>query len=288
MSDLGPTGEAGGDAQVTDTNVTDAGPSDGSSGDNPAWGELLGALPTQLHSIVKPHLSNWDKQVQQRFQTVQSQYEPYKQFIDQKVDPQQLMNGMQVMQMLASDPRAFYDRMTQHYADEWGLNGDQGPSGDDEWDDELGDEDDANNPLAQQLAEAQQQLESMRGNQDTMAQFLAAQVEKEYQQQADKEVEQEFKSVSEKYGELTPAHVDAIVSMALQNNINIPQAADRVFALIGNQGGQQAQQRPVAPRVVPTNGGSPAAAPINPGKLSGADRRALVRSILEQNANHDS
>lgn len=286
MSDLGPTGDAGGDPQVTDTDVTNDGPSDGSSGDNPAWGELLGALPTSLHPIVKPHLSNWDKQVHQRFQTVQSQYEPYKQFIDQKVDPQQLMNGMQIMQMLASDPRAFYDRMTEHYGSEWGLNSDQGQSGDDEWDDELGDEDE-NNPLAQQLAEAQQQLESMRGNQDTMAQFLAAQVEKEYQQQADQAVEQEFKAVSEKYGELTPAHVDAIVSMALQNNIEIPQAADRVFSLIGQQA-QAQQQRPAAPRVVPTNGGSPAPAPINPGKLSGADRRALVRSILEQNANNDS
>lgn len=268
------------DAQVTDTSVTpDAGPDSSSSGDNPAWGELLGALPTSLHPVVKPHLSKWDQSVQQRFQTVQSQYEPFKQFIDNGTSPQDLANGLQIMQMLASDPRGFYDRMTSHYGEEWGLNADQGQSGD-EWDDELDNEDD--NPYAQQLAEAREQIEAMRGNQDTMAQYLASQVEAEANAKADQEVEQEFKAVTEKYGELTQNHVNAIVSMALQNNMTVPQAADAVFALIG-QTGQQQQQRPAAPRVVPTNGGSPSPTPINPGKLNGQDRRALVASIIEQN-----
>lgn len=271
------------DAQVTgDVNDTgsNAGPDSGSSGDNPAWGELLGALPTSLHGVVKPHLSKWDQSVQQRFQTVQSQYEPYKQFIDNGTRPEDLANGLQIMQMLASDPRGFYDRMTQHYGDEWGLNaGDQGQSGD-EWDDEL--DDDEDNPYAQQLAEAREQIEAMRGNQDTMAQYLASQVEAQANARADQEVEQEFNAVKEKYGDLTQAHVNAIVSMALQNNMSVPQAADAVFGLIGQSGAQQ-QQRPSAPRVVPTNGGMPAPAPINPGKLNGGDRRALVKSILEQN-----
>lgn len=266
------TGNAGPETQQTDNN-----------GDNPAWKGLMDAMPSSLHGQIRPHLQEWDRGVQQRFQQVQSQYAPYKQFLDGGISADDLIRGQQLMQLIATDPRTFYDRMTAHYSEEWGLNGngDQGQSGNEE--DNFGDfgdpEDQQDNPFAKELAAARQEIEQMRGNQDTMAQYMASQVQQRYEQEADQQVEQEFNAVVEKYGELDQPKVNLIVSLALQNDMTVADAADQVFAMLGTQ----TPQPPPPPRVVSTTGGTPTAPPINPGNLSGRERRSLVASILQQN-----
>lgn len=259
---------------------TGAGPQqDGSTKDNPAWGEILEALPTSLHGVVKPHLAKWDQGVQQRFQQVQSRYAPYQQFAEHNIGAEDLTSGYQLMRMIAENPREFYDRMTEFYADEWGLNSDQGRDYGNEREDDDQIEYEEDNPFAQQLEAAQQELQAMKGNQDTIANYLAQQVEAQVQDEANKEIEAEFTQITQKYGELDQQKINLIVSLAVQNNMTATDAADQVFSLLG---AQQQQARP-APRVVSTSGGTPQAAPINPGQLAPKDRRSLVASILEAN-----
>lgn len=278
--DGGAPAETGQPEVTNETGNANSHQDGGATGDNPAWGELLGALPGGLHGIVKPHLARWDQGVQQRFQQVQSQYAPYKQFLDGGISAEEIQQARNLMQLVATQPRQFYDRMTEYYKDEWGLGvSDQGREDGNEWEDDP-DEFDQDNPLAQQLADAQSQIEAMRGNQDTMAQYLAGQVEQRVQNEANAEVEREFNEVSQKYGDLNPQQVNFIVSQALQNGTTVMQAADSFFSMIGSQ---PKQQVPAPPRVVSTSGGTPQSPPINPGNLSGKDRRALVQSILAQN-----
>lgn len=272
---------AGTQPEVTTTDNSGAGPQqDDNNKDNPAWGEILEALPTSLHGVVKPHLAKWDQGVQQRFQQVQSQYSPYKQFVDNNVSADDLSSGYQLVKMISENPRDFYDRMTEFYGEEWGLNSDQGRDDGNEWvDPEDEDGNDQPDPIAQQLEAAQQELAAMKGNQDTIANYLAGQVEAQVQQEANQEIEKEFTQITEKYGELDQQKINLIVSLAVQNKMSATEAADQVFSLLG---AQQQQARP-APRVVPTNGGIPQSPPINPGKLAPKDRRSLVASILEAN-----
>lgn len=249
------------------------------SGGNPAWSELLDALPGGLHGIVKPHLEKWDKGVEQRFQTVQSRYQPYQPLIEQGRTPEELMQGYQLMQMIATNPRQFYDRMTEHYASEWGLNSGQGQGENDDWDSEPTEDGEPTDPMYQQLQQAQQELAQQQG---TIAQYLASQVEQQERAAADAEVEQEFGQIAAKYGELDQKKVNLIVSLALQNNLTVMDAADQVFGLLGAQ--QQAAAAPKQQvRVVPTTGGVPQQQPLDPTKMAPKDRRSLVASILERN-----
>src|SRR6478609_6160995 len=110
MSDL-PVNE--GDAPV-DSAPVDTATQQQPTGENPAWGELLGVLPSSLHQQVKPFLSKWDQGVQERLTKVQSQYDPYKDFVG--TDPEQIRASMKLAELVASDPRGFYDNLGSYYA----------------------------------------------------------------------------------------------------------------------------------------------------------------------------
>lgn len=281
MSDTGFPTDGPADTGAPETNVTpDVTPEQG--GDNPAWKPLLDALPTSLHGLARPHLQEWDRNVQNLVQKVQSPYQPYKSFIDEGVSPEEITQARNLMRMIATDPRTFYDRMTEHYAQEWGLgqNSDQGPNGD-EWEEDPNEQD---NPLAAQLREANAQIAEMRSNMDTMGNFLAGQHNNQIQQEANARVETEFNEVKTKYGELSPQQTSVIAAIAIQNEISVPEAAEVLF---GMQGNAPTPPKP-AVRVMPTTGGVPAAPPVNSAGLSGQDRRTLIANILAQNAQNNN
>lgn len=255
---------------------------DSSSGINPAWNDLLGALPTSLHSQVTPHLQKWDQGVQQRFATVQSQYEPYKALIDQQVNPDEVIASLNLAKMIAENPRDFYDRMGQFYANEWGTNSDQGqaPNDADEYSlDGFDEEEDqgidlANNPLLKQLQEQQ----------TVMAQYLAADLQRQQQAEqakvdaaADNEVQQSIQTITQKYGNgqpLDPNFVKAALSMAVQNNQTIEEAAEVVAQLAGMN------TVPSAPKVISPSGGVPLNQ-VNPASLDAKQTKNLVMEILK-------
>jgi hypothetical protein len=94
----------------------------GSEASNPAWNELLGLIPQELHSQVTPHLQKWDS----NFDKVQSQYAPYKQFVDAEVPADNIAYALNAMQQLDQDPKQFYDMLT-NYMQEQGLLEAQNP-----------------------------------------------------------------------------------------------------------------------------------------------------------------
>lgn len=280
MSDTGFPTDGPVDTGATETNVTpDVTPEQ--SSDNPAWKPLLDALPTSLHGLARPHLQEWDRNVQNLVQKVQSPYQPYKGLIDEGVSFEEIQQARNLMRMIATDPRTFYDRMTDHYRDEWGLGqiSDQGQNGD-EWEEDP----EQDNPLAAQLREANAQIAAMQSNQETIANYLAGQHNSQIQQEANARVETEFNEVKTKYGELSPQQTSVIAAIAIQNEISVPEAADVLFGMQG----QQAPPPKPAVRVMPTTGGVPAAPPVNSANLSGVDRRTLVANILAQNAQNNN
>ena len=279
----------GSDADIT-ADVSNTGPvtqdtapvGSNDTGGNPAWGEVLGALPSSLHNVVRPHLEKWDKGVQERFTQVQSQYAPYKDFVG--IDPQQIQASLQLANLIATDPRAFYDRMTSHYGSEWGLAG-QGQGDDsaddyslDDGDDELGQQDLANNPYLRKLEEQQ----------NTMAAFLAAQVDKEQQAQYEaevanqhKQIDQQFAAVAQANGmeELPPQAMKMIISLCTANEgVTIEQAAEEVMPLF------TAAQKQPGPRIMSPGGGVPANN-LDTAKMDSRQTKDLVASILASRAN---
>lgn len=277
MSDFNaPVGDSGPvDSGTVDTTVTAppvAQPE--ASGDNPAWNEVLDILPSEFHPMVKPHLQKWDRGVQERFEKVQSQYSPYKPLVENQISPDEVSAALQMMNLMATNPRQVYDKLTEYYADEWGLSG-QGQSADDGDDYGLDDIEGSpqidieNNPYIQQIKEQQ----------DTIAKFLASEVEAKEKARIDAEIDQQFKRVEQKHGELTQEDVNIIVSIATTQDIDVEKAAEVLFGRLG----QVQKPNQGLPSIVPTGGGVPNA-PINPAELSKQDTKSLVQSILRNAA----
>jgi hypothetical protein len=73
---------------------------------HPAWQEILDQIPDSLHPLVTPVLEKWDKGVKETLQETRSLYDPYKTFVEQKVDPQLLQQAIALVDAINEDPNA--------------------------------------------------------------------------------------------------------------------------------------------------------------------------------------
>lgn len=252
-------------------------PTSPSDGMNPAWKPLLDKLPESLHGMVTPTLREWDSGVENRFKTVQSEYEPYKQFVADKVDPQQIQAAMQVAAIIRDNPRFVFDKMVEQFGDEWGLNEDQGEFEDDEQPDEY---DESGQPTFN--LESNPAFQQVQSQMEAIAQFTQSQQEAAERAKLDEAINRDFQAASEKYGELSQQDVEMIGSIALGNNITVTQAADRLFGYSPRQAAATPNR---LPNIVAPGGGQPAQL-VNPTTLDGKDTKALVAQLLNNSLGH--
>lgn len=79
--------------------------------DNPAWKDILDPVPAHFHSHLKGHLSRMEKYAQEQSEIAAS----YKDFRENNVSKEQLSQGLQLMNLLNSNPRGVYDYLAQAY-----------------------------------------------------------------------------------------------------------------------------------------------------------------------------
>jgi hypothetical protein len=239
-----------------------------SSGFNPAWSPLLEKLPQEFHKLIEPDLRQWDQNFQQKTSEVQSQYEPYKDYVENQVPPEVINNALQLMAVIDADPRSFYENMGKFYADQWG----QGQPGSNDAEDEsfaLGDEDTGqdleSNPLIQQL----------KSQQDIIAQFLTTQLEQQQQAAVDAQIEAEETALKEEFGEFNPKWV---YSYAMQNGTDLRTAVEEYHSFV-----QQIRSTPTASDGAPTVFAPSSAIPSSqpdPAKMDAKQTRSLVAELL--------
>lgn len=195
-------------AQNVDTNEGDNGSGDGDS-INPAWNPLLEKLPSSLHNLVTPELRNWDKNYQKSLNEVHSQYAPYKEYVENKVEPDQINYALKMLEAINTRPLDVINALNE-YAKQNGLiqepsapqgNEQQGQVDDSEIPDEL-----LQHP---KFVEMQKQLEQVTG-------FLAQQQQSQLQAQQDKEIQDELTELRkpERYGEFDE---DWVITKAIQD-----------------------------------------------------------------------
>lgn len=76
---------------------------------HPAHDKILAELPEAWHQKVLPHLQEQDKYFQQQLE----KYTPYKQFVEEGVDPAFLVQSVQLAQAIAKDPVTVHQNLTQ-------------------------------------------------------------------------------------------------------------------------------------------------------------------------------
>jgi hypothetical protein len=157
----------------------------GNNEGHPAWQEYLNELPQELHGQVTPIFEKWDKGVQERFQKVHSQYEPWKNVINSGTDPNMAQFGINLLSQLETNPKYVYDALGQYYD----FNKAQGEQGQENQQDQ-----DNTEPW-------RGEIDQLRKQNQILASHALQRQEAERQQAADKALDAEFNGLKEKYGD---------------------------------------------------------------------------------------
>jgi len=232
------------------------GQGEGQQGINPAWNDLLGVVPQELHSQVTPHLQNWDRNVQQRFEKVQSEYEPWKPVIGSGFNPEDAQFALNLLNALQSNPRDVYDRLGEYYK----FNNPDGLQGQGQ-----GEPPTEDNPYAKDIAELRQQNQQL-------AELMYQQRQAEMAQQADSQLDAELSALKQKYGDYNEKFVVA----QMMAGTSAEEAVQQYFAWR-----DQELQRNIPKPLILGAGGSVPNGGIDPRKLDDKGTKSLIVDMLK-------
>jgi hypothetical protein len=251
--------------------VDNSAPADtGTPNINPAWNDLLGVVPSQLHSQVTPHLQKWDQNYESQIQKVHSQYEPWKPIIDNGATPDDVGFALSLMEAISNEPQQVITALQEwvqqldngEVVEQQGQNGSNPQSPNDPYD--L-----SNNPAYKQMESAVQ----------SMAQILLDQKTQEQQAQEDAALEQELSDLKEKYKDRGEFDENYVFGIALNDpDMSLEQAVEKFFE-IQDKILQNARQP--GPPVLGSGGAFPNTN-LDTRKLGSSDTKALVANLLQQ------
>lgn len=219
------------------------------------WNPILEKLPKEFHNLVAPELRKWDQGVNDRFQKIHQEYEPYKYFKENSISPETLYNAYAVAQQLEANPPGFLEDLKQALK----AQGYEAEAEvvqqkiDEEEDEDL----DPRDIQLQQLMQRQQAMEQA---------LLSAQqeaMEQQIQAQAMQEVDDEFDQLEAKMGgrlspdlKLEVARRTAFLSEQLNRPVSVEEGYQDLNRLIANS--RRVSPGARAPRITPGGGGLPA------------------------------
>ena len=232
--------------------------------DNPAWQPFLDILPDSLHETVRPVLSDWDRNVQQRYETIQQQYAPYEQFREQQIDPGELAYSYQVVQALNENPAEVIRTMAEFFGIELTPQQQAQAAAVAAQPITPGDTETLEvDPRIQQLEQGFQTLAAMALQQQSQAEA----------RQADIQLDTTLTTLKQQHGDF-----DENIVLSYMLSGQTPEQAVMAYKSLESQILSGAN-RPPAPRVM-GGGGGVANDRVNPATMSDAERRALVTNML--------
>lgn len=241
------------------------------TGQNPAWNEFLEVVPQEFHDKVTPLLSKWDQGVNERFNKVHSEYEPWKPIIQASGDPDTAQFALNLLDAMQNNPEVIYNALKDRYKfdesappqqqsynqpgyNQQGSNTGQGQNEPNIQDD----------PYASRFAALEQQNR-------TMSEILIANRQSELAKQEDFALDQELNSAKQKYGDYDERYVLAM----MQNGMPVDSAV-RQFQEFRDNVAKQYVPRPF---IMGGGGGAPGAN-FNPAKMSDKQVNELVAQQL--------
>lgn len=235
---------------------------------NQAWNPLLSQVPQSLHSIITPHLKQWDRNYNDGIQKVHSQYAGYKPFLDSQVAPEDINNAMLVYNALNENPQSLIEQLIDYYKYEMPQM--QGEQGQEQQLEEEIPYDITQHPEFQRMS----QLVELLG-QNTLQQN-----DQILQQQADEQLDQEFAQAREKHGDFDETWVaQAMYLQEMDIDTAVAAYQQHVQQIVGNY-------RPAgagAPVLMGGGGGVPSQQ-TNVSGMTAAQRKALIANTLAQAA----
>lgn len=252
-------------------------------GDNPAWADVLSAIPEAFHELLKPKLKDWDRGVNAKFQQIHEEYKPLKAFEDlakEQVSVEDIKQAYAASKLLETNPLEYYNRLGEYLKTTGALQAEELNSEDDP-----SEEYDPDDPVQQKLAE----LERSQAAFIERIQTQEAQEKLAAEQRAmDQRLEAEIKSLEDKHGTMSDTIKEEIFNRAIIK----AQRENRYVPL--NEAWNDLQQfmmtvrksRPTPPKL-PSGGGVPVPTENMPADSKGVKGVAteFVKAMLDARNN---
>jgi hypothetical protein len=196
---------------------------------HPAYDKLLAELPAAWHEKVIPHLQEQDRSFQQQLE----KYTPYKEYVDNGVDPAYIEQSIQIAQAIAEDPVGIHQNLTRALMQQGLLQEEAEAEAEDmisEYADNLT-EDQLPESFKRELAERDAKLNNL----EEYIQNQEMERETAYEYEA---IEAEFAGIRDVY-EVSEAQEQAIIelmesALVRGQDMSVVQAAKKLVELTGS------------------------------------------------------
>lgn len=253
-------------------------PQGGSPGVHPAWNDMLGAIPQEYHSQVIPHLQRWD----QNTNKVHQRYEPYKEFVDNGYQPDQIRQALAVAKAIENDPRAVYELFAQEFGNVPGQQQQQNGQGQGlPGSNPLDGGNDFYEGLHPKVVE---QLNNLQNGFDTVAQIMLSQRQQSQEAEEDAQLAAFYKNLeatNQTFRDLNKdGAAEPYINFLLEAGYEEDQAVQLFEQFVESVGAYQ--NRPKPPVVLGAGGGLvPTGNGIDPRKMNPQQTRNLVADTLK-------
>jgi hypothetical protein len=243
--------------------------SEDSFSDDSLGGSFLQRVPEDHRSLLEPYVKQWDAGVTRRFQDIHSRYEPYKQFIEQNIAPDQILDGIQLFNLIENNPQYVYEQLAKALGSEQG-SGEQPPQGN---------SDESLQGLPPELAaQIQRQQTALEG----LTKFIMQQQEQAKIEAENQALDNYLAQMHEEYGDFNEDFVVAQIARGVDPDKAVKSWMDAVQAAVEARDKQGNGAGAFAPPVL---GGGGRALPLNGTdvkKASSKDVTDMVSNILAQ------
>ncbi len=262
---------AGGSEPLGDTGYTGGEPQgDGSgNGGNPAWSEFLEAVPQEFHEKVTPILKKWDEGVQNRFQQVHSEYEPWKPIIGTGVEPGTAQFALQMLNAVQENPEMVWRALGEHYKlfDTLNNNNNSGGSGSGQG---QGEPNGDNDPYLPHINE-------LKNQNQLLAKAILEQRQAALEAEEDAKLDELLTGLQNKYKGQGGFNEQFVLAM-MQNGMEAEDAVKQYFEFVSQERKKLGLQN--QPLIMGSGGGLPSPK-TDVTKLDAAGRKNLVQQMLQ-------
>lgn len=257
--------EQGADEQAVENSQT----TESTPGENPAWAAYKEALDPMTYERIKPILAKSDKDVQARFEKIHEGYKPYKDLIDNKVDPQRVQQSLSLVEQLESNPEFVYNSLKSFLQENGRL-----PESEEELEDHVDQENEEEAPEDPRIAQLEQ--------------WAYQQEQEKLSREAESWLDSEINRVKEAHPELTQEDMREVLQRAgahaMQTGQEIESLDPYVQSVLDYQQSILTRPRPGdnAPNLVPSGGGIPNGKPKRTlGSLSGNETQDVLATMID-------
>lgn len=224
------------------------------------YADYLEPLPESVRPLVEPAFKEWDAEVTKKFQSLHSEYEPYKPLIDE-YEADSLQQAVALVNFMQENPQEFFKQMSAAFE----LQPEQGTAN--------ATVDPVNTDDPDPYDERFGKLETML---EQLAQVIISEREQQTLTQQEQELENLVSGLKEKHGEFDELTVLTWMSQGMDPDVAVQQWKDTLTQYATKLNAPNNN----APTVVSANGGGYAQEPVQPKDLSSQDTKALVAQML--------